>query len=569
MQSDDFYILLQRDQARLSWREDRDTPYPLASESEKDRLIARILQKVLNMRLVAEEMEVFGIEEFQVLGITLFNLLFNSDALKIKFKTFYKEALSESEQRHRFIIEFDRSASDMAALPWEYLFYEEDEATQAFLAAHLRKSIDLVRKFHFPCPWLKQDKDKQSIEPPLRVLVIVTHDGQADVSAVVQPTTNFFNNLKQRHTPLIDYRFIIDPNANNLGEKLEAVITDDQESPFHPHIIHFIGHSRMEGNVGQVCFPQKLPGGDIVENWVNEDTFANYFEELKHPPHLFFLHAPDGVPIGDYSEERGIVLKLMKKNIPFVIALQNPVPDWMAQDLMETFYKKMLNGFDVAAALTESRIQLARKSKDKRGIKYDDYAHKVFGSPVLYTSVNKPFALSVSGVTVEKEKPTEHYKICPDHPNKRFSLSENWCSFCGSRLILPSELQPGAPATATGATTGEQAGRVVEQTQTTATGAGTEQTKPGNHSLQRPRSGMGAKEQVPSSSEPQPGIVQRISDLNRAGKEKLLERLVQKLNYFELKLTTTSDINQAFDIKQAIKAIENQINELKRELGLD
>ncbi len=567
MQSDDFHILVQHDQVRLSWREDQGTPYPLATGLEKDRLIARILQKVLNMHLTADAVEVFGIAEFQVLGTTLFNLLLNADTLRIKFKTFYKEAIASPEQRHRLVLEFDESAGDLSLLPWEYLFYEEDEATQAFLGAHLRKCIDLVRKLPLSCHWLEFDKAKQRIEPPLRVLVIVTNDVRKDVASIVEPTTTYFNRLKQQYDNLIEYRFIIDPNAGNFAERLQNVIADNEETPFHPHIIHFIGRSRMDGEMSQICFPQQMNNGEFIENWVNEDTFANYFEELKYPPYLFFLHIPDGVPTNDYARERGIVLKLMKKSIPFVIAFQNPVPDWMVQHFTEILYDNLLQGQDVANALTEGRIQLARRSKDSRGLKYDDYAHKVFGSPVFYTTVHRPFALAVTPKLTEKIKTSEQFKICTNHPNKRFSLSENWCTLCGKRLVLPSQLSTSSQATAKESSSETTAGRVVEKTPTTVAGAGRQQPDSNANNANQP--GYSAQPTVTTAEAASPDIHEQLTLLQRKGMEERLLLLIKKLNHLEQEKIKITDANQGFQIEHEIEILKTQIHTLKKELGLD
>lgn len=558
MQSNDFHILVLRDQVRLSWGDNQETPFPLATGLEKDRLIAHILQKVLNMYFVADEVEVFGIAEFQVLGTTLFNLLFNDDELKIRFKTFYKEALGSTDQRHRLILEFDRSASDMAVLPWEYLYYEEDEAPQAFLAAHLKKCMDVVRKLQFPGNWLEYDKAKQHIEPPLRVLVIVTNDGKDDFGDIVAATTTYFNKLKTQHDALIDYRFIIDPDVNTFSDQLEAIVADNDATPFYPHIIHFIGHSRMYGDVGQICLPQKQNGDTYLENWINEDTFANYFEILKHPPHLFFLHVPEGVPFGDFAADKGIVLKLVKRGIPFAIAFQNPVPIWMVQHFMETFYEHLLEGQDLAYALTECRIELARKSKDSKGLKYDDYAHKVFGSPVLYASVNKTFALASTKAESEKMPIAENYKVCAEHPDKRFALSDNWCTFCGKKLLLPSELTQSAPASAK--TTTPKRGAADRPQRSSAGSSNSESINAG---AQR-----GEETSIFIETSRTTVTIESIANTERQGWEKQLDLWIRKKIFLESERAKINDTSQKFELDLEIEEAAQKINELKQRLGL-
>lgn len=433
-----FHIIISKDNASLNWGSQQDIPYRMASGLEKDRLIARILHKILNLRLSADNGGVLGKDEFRVLGSTLFKLLLNDDALKVQFSTFYREALGSPNERYRLVLEFEKDAEEMALLPWEYLFYEEDEVQEAFLAAHPKKCIDVIRKLPFKGNWLELDKTALQIEPPLKVLIIAANPDTDLFIQNLNATIGYFENLEQRFPQKIDVEIIIQPEVDLLEQQLQQAT---QNGAFFPHLIHFIGRARMDGENGQLCFVKRNATGKYDENWISDDTFAGFFEEWRRLPHLVVLDTCDSTPIGNYRNDKGVAIRLVKKGVPFVMALQNPTPEWMVTMLMEKFYECLLEGDDVAHALTEARFFLARKLTDANGRKYDNYEHKVFGSPVLFSSVLQPFRLAKTEAPIPQKSQSDTYKICPNHPQVKFIPSETRCSLCGFTLILPSQLE--------------------------------------------------------------------------------------------------------------------------------
>lgn len=432
-----FHIIISKDKVLLNWGNQQGVPYRIASGLEKDRLIARILHKILNLRLSGENSGVLGKDEFRMLGATLFKLLFNDEALKVHFSTFYREALGSPDERYRLILEFEKEAAEMAMLPWEYLFYEEDEVQEAFLAAHPKKCIDVIRKLPFKGNWLELDKTAQEIEAPLKVLIIAANPDTALCMDNLSQAVDYFEGLEKRFPEKIDVEIILQPEVDLFEQQLSQVT---QNGTFFPHLIHFIGRGRMDGENGQLCFVKRNAAGKYDENWISDDTFAGFFEEWRRLPHMVVLDVCDSTPIGNYGEDKGVAIRLVKKGVPFVLALQNPAPEWMTQTLIEKLYDSFLDGADIAAALTESRFFLARKLMDAEGRKYDNYEHKIFGSPVLFSSILQTFALAKPANQEQSQSQNTTYKICPNHPQIKFIPNETRCSLCGSQLILPSEL---------------------------------------------------------------------------------------------------------------------------------
>ncbi|GEM_PF-2364666 len=512
-----FHIIISKDKAVLNWSSQQGVPYSMASDMEKDRLIARILHKILNLRLSAEDGGVLGKDEFRVLGITLFKLLFSDEVFKMQFNTFYREALGSPNERYRLVLEFEKDAEEIALLPWEYLFYEADEMQEAFLAAHPKKCIDLMRKLPFKGNWLDFDKGALQIEFPLRVLVIASNPDTGLFMNELAQSLAYFENLKQRFPGEIEVQFIQQPELDTFETELKKAIQIG-----FPHIIHFIGRGRMENASGQLCFVKKAADGKFAENWVSDDVFAGYFEEWRQLPHLVVLHICDGAPIGNYKEDKGTAIRLAKKGVPFVLTLQNPVPDWMAELLVEKFYDSLLEGMDVAAALTEARFFVARKLKDVNGGQYDNYAHKVFGSSVLFSSVLQPF---IVGKIEEPSTPA---------PNV---------------INIPVQ---NTPIPVTRNTSQETTATVTQPTTLSAQGEGA-------RSQNRSTANTPTAEKTASTAD--------FSQKERQGLEAYLLETIEKLNFFKVEYVQIVDIGQKFQTQQQIQYLEEEVEKTKTKLG--
>ncbi|MDX1942370.1 MAG: CHAT domain-containing protein [Saprospiraceae bacterium] len=580
MKANEFHITVQRDRVLLSWQDQQEVPYRLASGLEKDRLIARILHKVLNMRLAADDMGVLGRDEFKVLGATLFKLLFDDEDLKRYFSEFYKLALGSANERNRLILEFDKDAADMATLPWEYLYYEEDEAQEAFLAAHPKKCLDLIRKLPFKGNWLEFDKTKQSIAPPLKVLVIIADPDRAEKNIDPKQALVYFQKLEEQFAQKIKFKLLYQPEVDSFSEKLNQIVKKEAEE-FFPHIIHFIGYSRMDGTTGEICFVKKSSEEKYEEKWISEDSFAGYFEEWTRLPYLMFLHICDSVPIGDYKADKGIAIKLAKKGIPFVLALQNPTLDWMAQILVEKIYEGLIQGEDLAAATTEARFFLARKLVDANGNKYDNYAHKVFGSTVLFSVVQRPFALALNTPKSDISEQKDTYKTCVEHPDKKYSLGDNWCTVCGKKLILPSQLSETSVQESAMSDSSQAQSAAKPASKSNAefnisvaildrspkpTGVPESAQNPGLNIADKDSFDKGNSSAV--LTETRTVSLEAILKIEQEGLTKQLELLLKKKNFLVLEQTKTNDAGQLFELGEEIRVLEEQIDAIKLKLNI-
>jgi hypothetical protein len=84
-----------------------------------------------------------GLDELKVLGSYLYKLLFDANISSVFKDDFDKNEKREdsSTTRLRIILEFKEAASDLAILPWEYIYYPEG---QSFLADNNRLSSPVM-----------------------------------------------------------------------------------------------------------------------------------------------------------------------------------------------------------------------------------------------------------------------------------------------------------------------------------------------------------------------------------------------------------------------------------------
>ena len=96
------------------------------------------------------------------------------------------------------------------------------------------------------------------------------------------------------------------------------------------------------------------------------------------------------------EQDGGMAPQLLKNKVPFVISMQNPIQEKKALDFTRIFYDELLAGEDIGKAVTAGRFRLGQYN----GVaETQNYAHKSFGTPVLFTTVDFPLKINV-------EKPT-------------------------------------------------------------------------------------------------------------------------------------------------------------------
>lgn len=289
-------------------------------------------------------------DEFELLGKYLYEAIFSD--LGDLFKNSYKKA---QEERKPLVVQLGFEVDDrLADWPWEYL-YSPDE--KGFLVTDLGLVVSRYVSHN-------EESKRPQLNSPLRVLVVT--------SCLDQHLTGA-RQIYQKIQGLVNDGISID---SHIRELLTFNTFFDELNKLKPHVVHFIGYSRLKDN-GKETEIGLFNGNDEKSiHWMSDGEFISLWvnrDKTKMPP-LVFLHL---WKTSNYDIAR-IAFKLSKEaGIP-VVATHQPIDDTVAKDFCRAFYRKLAEGQSIPAAVQDGRKQIcdhARLSK----------AYRDFGAIVLYT----------------------------------------------------------------------------------------------------------------------------------------------------------------------------------------
>ena len=402
----------------------------MVKADEKNRRIVRVLRKYLDLQLTVDQLQVFDKSDFVVLGELLYELAFNDDNAKSALDYFYRKSIENQEEASFDIfLEFEKAThfEDLAILPWEYMFYKpkdrllQSEVVDPFLAADANKKINFYRKY--PSSGLFSMDFLQfaiSSQRPLKILLIIANPWGSQPLQMKMDVLFLFDNLVQSHPGLIDIRYLPQPNYDQdilsyelkNGRPFQFGDQDEEKdhpifkmAPYHlqdddifqPDIIHFVGRGKTSDKHGLYGLVRQEEQ-QALEGELSDEKFASCLSAAGLNPKLVFLQTNNGGRVVNLEQDGGMAPQLLKNKVPFVIAMQNPIQEKKALDFTRIFYDELLSGADIGKAVTAGRFRLGQYS----GItETQNYAHKGFGTPVLFTTVDFPMK-----VIVEKQTTT-------------------------------------------------------------------------------------------------------------------------------------------------------------------
>ena len=427
MKFETFHLKIREKKVFFEIREEYQQESNLANEmSEEEAYVVNILQKVLNIQLPLKEVAVMERADFAKLGKKLSNILFAEQKIKITLSRKFERAREEKEYRCRIILEFDKSHAKIAALPWEYLCFEvTDEygdltGAEEFLSADSQCSFDLIRKI----PFSDQDNSGQDSEGlklneialPAKVLVLSCFSDQHGLSTHAKRIKSDFSALKTKFGDKVDIKYLEQCSFSSFKQSLQEMIQGTGgQAPFVPDVIHIAGRGKLEQGLGKIAFVKRDVNGSFVEEWVSDQDFANIFDTIQKPK-LVFLQINEGAKIADYQNNQGLALQLLSKKIPSIVAIQTPLPDWIAREFVKEVYQHFMQNLDIANAVTLGRYHLAcvLEIPDHEGNTKEAYAHKAFGSPGVFISTPEPVVIyHEEEINIEVSKETTQKELDP------------------------------------------------------------------------------------------------------------------------------------------------------------
>jgi len=397
--------------------------------------IAKIFHKMLNKyRLVSA----FDKNDYEILGKTLFKVLFFEPSVQKFFLNELEEVRESPDTYCRIYLHFNGLTGDIPELPWEYLLVEDADRkiTELYLAADSNQRFDLIRIVK---------ENKISFTPKndqkLNVALIVSNPRNQPEGRLPLDTdelSNCFKRLNKKFGIFINTNEREDekPDFRNFENDLAEVI-----APFNgePYVLHFYGHAQVKDKESMIAFT------DENQNlaWISDKEFAAIFSSNTsiQKPQLIILQACESGQVCNANTEDpgGLAYALAMNDIPAIVAMQNIVREDVSIDFIEQFYISLLNGEDVARAVTRGRQFLGcgiRRTGEKRKLN-EYYDNNTFGTPLLFISTIQPIRLMPEKVSSTGEKQMVN-KICPKCKKiwQNVKSDKDICTYnrCGGRL---------------------------------------------------------------------------------------------------------------------------------------
>lgn len=385
-------------------------PSPFPREKLKFHFsFALIFHRVLNAYRLAQA-EIFESDDFKILGETLGRILFSSNEDSamhkdiLRLQNVFRDAYIDPDGRCRIYLEFSKDAGTVAMLPWEYLQLVIRRADrpplEIYPAAEENAKFDLIRSIPGSFNVTEPPRTKQ-----LTILTVVSNcNGPYNVDEQKQMKT-WSQRLESRSGGRLKFKTLSTP-FNKRSETppyrhlfLQNLIETVEEID-GPYALHYLGHGKSKNGIASLSFV----GHDGEADWLEDKMFAEFFRnERLRKPALICLQACSSGQIcrynyfdsGDENRElRGVGLNLSLEEVPAVVAMQNDITEEDSFVFFEQFYLSLAEGEDVAQAVTRGRTYLAYvHSINRQAVAADPHSSKIFGSPVLFLSAERPFAL--------------------------------------------------------------------------------------------------------------------------------------------------------------------------------
>jgi CHAT domain-containing protein len=206
------------------------------------------------------------------------------------------------------------------------------------------------------CPFYRRHGDcrKEPIpSKPLNILIVICNPKSETNQIIknlppieVEKETEF---LKSIFDPLVEQK-IINYKIEEKGtwKNLESALNEEKY-----HVVHLIGHGDYIGNEFRLI----MDGENEREWFITADKFN---QNLRlNPLQLLVLISCKGGSFNDKFGTKGLGPTLVDKGIPYVVAMQEPVSFYEAQQFSQLFYKYLTEYryVDIAMALTRSALQ--------------------------------------------------------------------------------------------------------------------------------------------------------------------------------------------------------------------
>jgi tetratricopeptide (TPR) repeat protein len=245
-------------------------------------------------------------------------------------------------------------AADLAGLPWEYLYDEDDMPGFVSLTRPIVRYLETAGSV-----------GRMGVKGPLRILGMI-----ADPSTSEWPKLNVVKERDRinkgidslQHEGKVDFQWVPGGSGRDLMKKL-------LEGEWH--IFHFIGHGGVEeaspgaGASGFVVMVDE--DGRPVKKFASD--LAMMLTGAKRSMRLIMLNCCESARVNVGDRFGNPAIGLMKTGwLPAVVAMQFPITDSAAISMSEGFYAALAGNRSIDDAVTLARKFIQEKSRVEWGI---------------------------------------------------------------------------------------------------------------------------------------------------------------------------------------------------------
>lgn len=357
--------------------------FPLSDKGLPQKVLG-ILQRLLLKGDLEED-------DCRVLGEALFARLFSDTNAQNIFIKAYQSHLPGAGKPLKIVLHFDDQSSELAGLPWEYLWLPLPEGASDGFFIGEKENLILTRRLSTAGKEKKVEADK------LRILVAYSKPSIQEIAHRIEDDAkSVFSRskpVKEEDKKLWINIDVTGPNEFKSKNDFESFIK--KENPFH--IVHFVGKGKTENGSGLIAF---CDAAAKKEEWLAPDTFVKCFPEGKKP-NLIFLHAPPD----SCRSLRDMALNLVT-SVDGVLAIQTPVKSEEAADFSEKLYTALAGGEYLDEAVTHAARYAAARSANRL---------RMYGISASFSRATLKMEVAKPAVPVQTADENFVFMECPNH----------------------------------------------------------------------------------------------------------------------------------------------------------
>lgn len=357
----------------------------------------KVAEQLEKLRQLAEQIKQPSARPglFNELGEALFNALFPPDVMG-DFRGLLTKVMGEKSTCLRLELDLDEyKLPAIAALPWEFLRAPQTSRQASDnLASHPRVALSRRRP-------LWDAASPLALTEPLRIQLIVSSPKDEKLGWVAYEEIEIaLQELARKHSDQIA------PPLETLHAPTIAKIEHALEK-HEPHIVHFIGHGRLQQVRGIEVGELALVDAGGWPDWTIDEKFAQIFQ--VYSPKVVVLQACEGGSLGQAGAFVGVASQIVQRNVPVVVGMQYPISNHAAVTFAEEFYHRLGELKPVDTAVQWGRRLLEQTSSEIR-----DYA-----APVLFMRVE-------DGRLFVPPKADEADEQTRESPSSRFAFPQSF-----------------------------------------------------------------------------------------------------------------------------------------------